>query len=83
MKEALTKYEELSKISKDIEEKKEQCLVNHSDEFKRKTTDEKISELRKEIEFWEQVKIEEKYKDNYTEDSVKTLKKTYNVNSKR
>ena len=80
LKEALTKYEELSKIPKNIEEKKEQCLTNHSDEFKKKTTEEKISELKEEIEFWEQVKIEEKYRDNYTEDSVKALKKTYNRN---
>lgn len=77
LEKALTNYEELKKVPKDMEAKKEQCLINHSDEFKEKTTDEKINELKKEIEFWEQVKIEEKYRDDSTKDSAKTLKKTY------
>lgn len=77
LEKALTKYEELKKVPKDIEKKKEQCLLEHSDEFKEKTTDEKIGELKEEIEFWEQVKIEEKYRDDSAKDNAKTLKKNY------
>lgn len=71
----LTKYEELKTLPSNIKEKKEQYLTNHKDEFREKTTNEKINELKKEIEFWEQVKLEEKYKKDNIEEKPKTYKK--------
>ena len=75
----LTKYKELKTLPNNIKEKKEQYITNHKDEFREKTIDEKINELKKEIEFWEQVKLEEKYKKDNIEEKPKIYKK-YNSN---
>lgn len=58
---ALKKYKELSKVSKNIEEKKEEHLTNLPDEVREMSTKEKLAYLEQEKEFWEQVAIQEKY----------------------
>lgn len=58
---ALEKYRELSKVPKDIEEKKEEHLTNLPDEVREMSTKEKLAYLEQEKEFWEQVAIQEKY----------------------
>ena len=79
----LTKYKELKTVSKDMEEKKEYFSTLHSDEYNKMTQEEKMDSLNKEIEYLGQVMIEEKYKNQSTEDKPKTLKKTYNTNDKK
>ena len=76
LEKALTKYNELSKL-KDMEQKKDHFLILHSDEYNKMTTEEKMDSLNKEIEYLGQVMIEEKFKNQSTEDKPKTLKKTY------
>ena len=76
LEKALTKYNELSKL-KDMEQKKDHFLTLHSDEYNKMTTEEKMDSLNKEIEYLGQVMIEEKFKNQSTEDKPKTLKKTY------
>ncbi len=61
LKKALVKYQELSKVEKDFEEKKEEHLENYPEAFRSMTPSEKIAFLEKEKEFWEQEKILEKY----------------------
>ena len=63
VKKELEKYEQLSQIPKDIEEKKEEHLTNHQESFREMTTEEKLTFLEKEKEFWQQVAIQEKYRD--------------------
>lgn len=63
LKKELVKYEELSSLPKDIETKKEESLSNFSEKIKGMTTSEKIAYLEEQKEFWEQVKIQEKYQD--------------------
>lgn len=58
---ALEKYRELSKIPKDIEEKKCEHVTNLPDEVKKMSAQEKLAYLESEKEFWEQVAIQEKY----------------------
>ena len=58
---ALEKYNELSEIPKDIEEKKCEHLTNLPDEVKKVSTQEKLAYLEQEKEFWEQVAVQEKY----------------------
>lgn len=63
VKKELEKYEQLSQIPKDIEEKKKEHLTNHQESFREMTTEEKLTFLEKEKEFWQQVAIQEKYRD--------------------
>ncbi len=55
--------EHLSKVSTDIEEKREEHLSNYSDKFQESTAEEMLAFLKEEKVFWEQVAIEEKYRD--------------------
>lgn len=59
----LEKYRQLSKIPKNIETKKEEHLDRYKNDFGTMTTEEKLSFLEQEREFWEQVAIQEKYSD--------------------
>ncbi len=61
LKKELVKYEELSKVEKDFEMKKEEHLSNYQASFRSMTPSEKIAFLEKEKEFWEQEQILEKY----------------------
>lgn len=63
----LEKYRQLSKVPKDIEEKKEEHLDNYKNSFNTMTTEEKLSFLEQEKKFWEQVKVQEKYQDDLEE----------------
>lgn len=58
---ALKKYKELSKVPKNIEEKKCKHLTNLPDEVRKMSTQEKLAYLEQEKEFWEQVAVQEKY----------------------
>lgn len=58
---ALEKYKKLSKVPKNIEEKKKEHLTNLPDQVKKMSTQEKLTYLGQEKEFWEQVAIQEKY----------------------
>ena len=53
----------MSKIPKNIETKKEEHLDRYKNDFGTMTTEEKLSFLEQEREFWEQVAIQEKYSD--------------------
>ncbi len=53
----------MSKIPKNIETKKEEHLDRHKNDFGTMTTEEKLSFLEQEREFWGQVAIQEKYSD--------------------
>lgn len=66
----LEKYHQLSKIPKNILEKKEEHLDKHKNDFDKMTTEEKLNFLEQEKKFWEQVKVQEKYQDDVEEDSV-------------
>lgn len=59
----LEQYVQLSKIPKSIESQKEDHLTTHKESFREMTTEEKLAFLNQEKAFWEQVAIEEKYKD--------------------
>lgn len=71
----LEKYR-LSKISKNIEEKKFEHLRNLPDNVKEMSTDEKLAYLEQEKEFWEQVAIQEKYQ-NIDKEQETQIKKVY------
>lgn len=57
----LEKYEELSKIPKNIEKEKEEHLSNLPSNVKEMSTEDKLAYLEHEREFWEKVAIQEKY----------------------
>lgn len=72
---ALNKYKELSKVPKNIEEKKEEHLTNLPDEVRKMSTNEKLAYLDQEKEFWEQVAVQEKYT-NLDEQKEKQIQKS-------
>ena len=72
---ALEKYRKLSKMPKNIEEKKKDHLTNLPDKVKEMSTDEKLVYLEQEREFWEQVKVQEKYQD-LEEQKEKSMQKS-------
>ncbi len=62
--EGLQKYEELSKLPKNLENQKEEHLSSMEGNMRSLSTQEKIEYLKNESEFWNLVAIEEKYKEN-------------------
>lgn len=63
LKRDLEKYEELSKVPKDIEVKCEEHLSSIEDNMRNLSTEEKKEYLQKELEFWNLVSIQEEYGD--------------------
>ena len=63
LREELIKYEELYKVSKNIDLKKEEHISDVENNIKKLSIKEKIEFLQRESEFWNLVTIEEKYKD--------------------
>ena len=55
----LNKYQELSKIPKDIEKQKEEHMPNLQEIFKNMSTEEKLAFLEQEKQFWQQVQTKE------------------------
>lgn len=88
MEKELEKYNELSKVPKDIEKKKEEHWSSYQEHLKEMTADEMLEFLQKEKEFWEAVATQEKYRfsernETTGEDTVgqkgTTGEKTYHI----